>query len=152
MPLDADGIQEILDILPPGTLPAGFEDQIATLVASGLKLFALDVDKANRGANITVLAVPTEIPEAYLRTTAEIGTAQVGGVKDVRYKNVKVDGEPALRVEDTLVLELLGKPRTSSGVQLWVPWDGATLAITVTTPKGGQTADRDALIRSLRLD
>jgi hypothetical protein len=152
IPLTEEDVREIMAILPDGTLPAGFEDQVTALMASGLKLFALDIERANQGANINVVWVPTQLSLPLMRLAAEVGVSQIGGIRDVAYKEVKVDGEPALRVAYTVTLKLPGGKMTSSGVQLWVSTGGGTAAITITTPKGGQLKDRDALIRSLRLD
>jgi hypothetical protein len=152
VPLTADDIDKIVAILPPGTLPAGFEDQIATLMANGLRMFAVDTRGAGRGATLNVLVIPAVAPLAFVRTSAKAMLKQLAGVTDIRIRDARFDGREAVRVDYTQALTVLGMKVKITGVQVWVPLDTETVVLTIGTPKASSTADRDAILKSLRFD
>jgi hypothetical protein len=149
--LSGGDLAQILDQLPEGSVGSEYSDTLAELVAAGLKLLAFDTQVANLGANVSLAVGETEIPAAVLHRTASLALAAMG-VTDVRLKDVKVDGEAALRADYTSTQPVDGAEITYTGTQLYIPYEGRTLVVTILTPVGGQTADRDSLIRSIRLD
>ncbi len=149
--LSGDDLGAILDQLPEGSVGEGYTDTLAELVAAGLKLLAFDTQQANLGANVSLAVGETEVPAAPLHRTASAALAALG-VTDVRLKDTTVDGVAALRADYTASQAVEGTDTTFSGTQLYIPYEGRTLVVTVLTPVGGQTADRDSLIKSIRLD
>lgn len=145
-------IKAIIKTLPAGTLPAGFEDQVGAMVQSGLRLMAVDTQRANLGANVTVLVLPLGMSSTLVRSSAELALAQVPGIGNVRMTDTVVDGADGLRVDYALKLTVAGTTVRATGAQVWILLPSSTAIVTVTTPKGGQPEDRDRIIRSLSLD
>ena len=149
--LTASDMTAIFDRLPDGTLPAGMQDQVASLVAAGLKLWAFDVTGSDAGANCNVLAEAISVPPSLLKVSAEASLSVVKGISNVKYADVRIDGATALRVDYTYVTSSAGKSAKGKGTQIYIARPGNLVVVTVTIPKGGSLTARDKLVDSIRL-
>ncbi len=145
-----DDIETILAALPDGTLPAGFEDQVPSLLAAGLKLWAWDTT-GDPGANCNVIAQPVTVPSAFLKSTATASVSVINGVSGVKYTDLKIDGKSALRVDYKYVLDVSGKSLSLLGTQVYIARPDNFVVVTVTIRKGSSTRDRDRIVSSLEL-
>jgi hypothetical protein len=149
--LTADDMNAIFDRLPEGVLPAGMQDQIATLVAAGLKLWAFDVTGSDAGANCNVLAEAISVPPSLLQLTAKASLSTVKGISNVKYTDIKIDGTKALRIDYTFVITSAGRTMKAKGTQLYIARPDNLVLITITIPKGGSVTARDKLVDSVEL-
>jgi hypothetical protein len=149
--MSADDVDDVIDAIPEDILPAGVEDRMAGLIAAGLKLWAFDHQKANLGANVSIMALPKRIPEPLLLLTAKSLAGQLPSARNVKVTEVKVDGQPAVRIDLQLTLSAYGRTLTLTETQLYLPRPTTTLVVTIAIPKGGQLKDRDSLVKSIRL-
>jgi hypothetical protein len=145
-----DDIEAILAALPEGTLPAGFADQVPSMVAAGLKLWAWDTT-GDLGANCSVIAQPVTVPAAFLKSTATASVSVINGVSNVKYTDIKVDGKSALRVDYKYVLDVSGTSVSLLGTQVYIARPDNFVVVTVTIRKGSSTKDRDRIVNSLEL-
>lgn len=150
--LTPEEIGDMLEVLPAGTLPAGIEDQLPAMMENGLRLLAMDTQRANLGSNLNVTALSFPVPLSLLRPTVESALGSIKGVRDLRIRDTEIDGVPALRIDLAMSTRVAGTRVTFLMTQVALATDRATISITVSTIKGGQTKDRDAIIGSLRLD
>jgi hypothetical protein len=145
-------IEQVVDALPDGAVPAGVKDQLPALIAAGLKLWAFDTRRADLGDNVNVVGQPVSLPYAFLKTAAQAAIAQYPTISHATYRDVTVDGEPALRVGYTMRLDLgNGQSIKETGTQLYIPRTGRLLVITITTRAGHSADDVKKLVNGIEL-
>ncbi len=149
--LTSEDMGAMLDALPDGTVPATLQDQLPSMVASGLKLWAWDVEGSGLGANCNVIAQPVTIPPSLLRTTAQAGLSMVSGISDTRYTDVKIGGSTALRIDYRYVQGGSGASVSLTGTQIYIARPENLVVVTVTILKSGSTTDRDKIVNSIEL-
>lgn len=150
--LSEGDVERVIDALPDRAVPAGVKDQLPALIAAGLKLWAFDTRRADLGDNINVVGQPVSVPYAFLKTAAQAAIAQYPTVRNATYRDVNVDGEPALRVGYTMRLDLgNGQSIKETGTQLYIPRTGRLLVITITTRAGHSADDVRKLVNGIEL-
>jgi hypothetical protein len=148
--LTENDLEAIYGAVPPGTLPDGLQDQLPALVSQGLRLWAFDLRRAAHGANVSLLETrPVSADLALL--SARNSIAFVKGATLTGSKLVTIDGVECARLDVRFSLTMLGKEVRATETQLWLTLPDRTLVLTVSIPAGGRLADRDALVRSIRL-
>ncbi len=163
VPLTADGLAAILDILPPGSQVAEIlGQQGGSLALAGVRLWALDVAAAQRGdpfaANLNVIAQPA--PEGLtvelLGSLAELQLQGLDGTSDVGVEPIDLPAGPAVRATYRLQQTLAdGTTADVVGRQYYLVGGEQLLILTCS----GATADAtaleatfDATARSIDLD
>jgi hypothetical protein len=113
--------------------PAGMLEQGVNVFEQGAVLVAFDLSGAAFASNLNIIDVPGEAPLAGIEAEAAAQLESLGGqVLDIGIVDI-ASGE-ALRIEYTLAVSLPdGSTQPAAGVQLYVPLDGRTYIITVTT-------------------
>jgi len=149
--LTAEDMSAMLDALPDGTVPATLKDQLPSMVASGLKLWAWDVQGDGLGANCNVIAQPVTIPPALLMTTAQAGLSMVSGISGTNYTDVKIGGSTALRIDYRYVQGVSGASVSLTGTQVYLARPDNLVVVTVTILSSGTTTDRDKIVKSIEL-
>ena len=149
--LTVEDVQAIFDALPAGTMPAGLVDQVPSLVAAGLKVWAFDLRPSGHGSNVSVFAIGYSIPVSLLKPTAQASLANVKGISNIKMTNIKLDGVKALRVDAKVAMTVQGTKVVANEVQLYIPLKTSTMIVTITLPKGGSTRDRDKILKSIRI-
>jgi hypothetical protein len=149
--LTADDMSAIFAQVPDGFLPAGMEDQIASLVTAGLKLWAFDLRGTDAGANCNVLAQTLSVPPSLLQLTAKASMSSVQGLTNVRYTDLKIGGVTAVRIDYTYVATTTAGSAKAKGTQIYIARPDNLVIITITIPKGGSVTARDRLVDSIEL-
>jgi hypothetical protein len=150
--LSEGDVERVIDALPDGAVPAGVKDQLPALIAAGLKLWAFDTRRADLGDNVNVVGQPISVPYAFLKTAAQTAIAQYPTITHATYRDTKVDGEPALRVGYTMLLDLgNGQSLKEVGTQLYIPRAGRLLVVTITTRAGHSADDVKKLVSGIEL-
>lgn len=150
--LEGEDLDAVIAAVPEDIVPAEMRDRIAGLMAAGLKLWAFDYDSANAGANMSVMALTTPIPKSLLLLSAKAGVSQIPEAKHIRATEITIDGQPAVRIDLDLAVDINGTKVTMTETQLYIPRPKTTLIVTIATPAKGQLKDRDALVKGIRLD
>ncbi len=150
--LSESDVEQVVDALPDGVVPATLKDQLPALIAAGLKLWAFDTRRADLGDNVNVVGQPVSVPYAFMKTVAESAIAQYPSVSHVTYRDTTIDGEPALRVGYTILLATGdGRSFKGAGTQLYIPRAGRLLVVTITTRAGHSADDVKKLINGIEL-
>lgn len=113
--------------------PTGMVEQAAGAFDQGAVLIAFDFEGTTFADNITVLEVPTEASVAEIEGVAADQIEVIGG--EVR-SSERVDTPlgPAVRLRYSLeVTQPGGSTIVAEGVQHYVPYDGRTFIVTVST-------------------
>ena len=147
-----DDLEAILESLPRRAIDPAPRRPAPRPLTDRVRLLALDLQRANRGASLTVTAFDRPIPSFLLRSAVELALSAIPQVRDPRYRELTIDGSPALRADFTITLGEGRQRTTYHATQVYLPLDDATLLLTVAIPKGGQTEDADRIVRSLGLD
>jgi predicted small lipoprotein YifL len=143
LPLNEDDLRAIVDALPPGL---GLEEQLPTLLASGVKLWAVDASGGSR-SNLNVFRQEAAIPVSLLRSFAEAGLAAVPGiVGEPAIEDATVDGVEGIRV--TYELSVPSSGTTVEGTQLYLVTESSLYVFTFTTATGDDVAI-DTMVNSI---
>lgn len=141
-----------------GAFPADSEfgktlaQQLPTLLASGVKLWALDLQAVPPGTNLNVIvqALP-QVSITLLRTLAEQGTAQIPGLDgQPALSNIKVGGTDGVKVTYRMSQTRADGTKVSvDGTQLYVSTAANLYIFTFTVITGGDSADVAPMIASI---
>ncbi len=149
--LSESDIEDVVAMIPKGAVPAALRDQLPALLAAGLRLWAFDTRPADLGDNVSVVTQPVSIPYAFLETAARAAIAQYPNVSHVTVHDIKVDGEPALRVDYRLSLDIGGRRTKTTGTQLYIPRAGRLVLVTISVGAGGGADDVKKLVSGVEL-
>ena len=122
--------EELAEAFPDA--PEGFMEQAVSAFDEGAVLVAFDLS-AGFSANVNIGEFPGEAPLGLLESQATTQIETIGGVVQDSGRVQLPIGE-ASRIEYTLdVAAVDGSTTTASGVQYYVPSDGHTYVVTITT-------------------
>jgi hypothetical protein len=163
VPLTADGLAAILDTLPPGSQVAEIlGQQGGSLALAGVRLWAFDVDAAQRGdpfaANLNVIAqpAPAGLTIDLLGSLAEVQLQALEGTSDVEVESIDLPAGPAVRATYRLQQALAdGTTADVVGRQYYLVGGERLLILTcsgATTDAAALEATFDATARSIDLD
>jgi hypothetical protein len=149
--LSESDIEDVVAMIPKGAMPAGLRDQLPALLAAGLKLWAFDTRPADLGDNVSIVTQPVSVPYPFLETAARAAISQYPNVSHVTVHHVAVDGEPALRVDYRLALDVGGKRVKTIGTQLYIPRAGRLVLVTISVGAGRSADDVKKLVNGIEL-
>ena len=151
--LNADDIQDIIDAFPEDSeMAATLQAQLPTLLAAGVKLWAVDLGSGGPGTNLNVIVQPSgTISLQLLRTIAEQGITQVPGLEGKpEITDLTVDGRDAVQIAYRLTQALAdGSSVTVDGTQVYVSTDTEVYIFTFTIMAGGDDSDVAPMIQSI---
>jgi hypothetical protein len=151
--LNADDIQAIIDAFPEDSeMAATLEAQLPTLIAAGVKLWAIDLQSGGPGTNLNVLVQPSgAISLQLLRVIAEQGLAQVPGIQGApEVSDLTVDGQDAVQIAYRLTQAMAdGTSVTVDGTQVYVSTETEVYIFTFTIMSGGDDADVAPMVQSI---
>jgi hypothetical protein len=149
--LTTEDVDAIFKAIPAGMIPAGIQDRLPELAASGLKLWAFDSSKAGAGASVNVVAAPGRMALDTLEMALKSRLATITGVSGVTTRRVTIDGLECLRVDFTISATVNGRTLTLTETQISIPRPTAILGVTIALKKGTGAAARDAIVKSIQL-
>ena len=118
----------------------------------GMRLWAFDTRPTDLGDNVSIVTQPVSVPYPLLETAARAAISQYPNVSHVTVRDATVDGEPALRVDYRLTLDLAGRrAMTATGTQLYIPRAGRLLLMTISVRAGHSADDVKQLVNGIQL-
>jgi hypothetical protein len=149
--LSESDIGDVVAAIPKGAVPAALRDQLPALLAAGLRLWAFDTRPADLGDNVSVVTQPVSVPYPLLETAARAAISQYPNVSGVTVRDATVDGEPALRVDYRLALDVGSQRVKTTGTQLYIPRAGRLVLVTISVRAGHSADDVKQLVNGIRL-
>jgi hypothetical protein len=128
------------------------EQQLPTLLAAGVKLWAVDLLSGGPGTNLNVIVqASAPISMQLLRVVAQQGISQVPGIEgDPKISDITVDGYDGVQVDYRLTQALAdGTSVTVDGSQLYVSTESEVYIFTFTIMEGGDSDDVQPMIDSI---
>ena len=131
--------------------PEGMIEQGTAFFDKGAVLVAFDFTRADFSSNVNVIDAPGEVPMGILEAQIETQIESLGGTL-ASLSRVDLPVGEAVRVEYSLDVALPdGSSTQAQGVQFYVPLDGRTYVITVTSDED-VSAMADQMIETFRVD
>ena len=151
--LNADDLQAIIDAFPEDSeMAATLEAQLPTLLAAGVKLWAIDLQSDGPGTNLNVIVQPSgAISLQLLRVIAEQGIGQVPGIEgEPVVSDLSVDSQDAVQITYRLTQAMAdGTSVTVDGTQVYVSTETEVYIFTFTIMSGGDDADVAPMVQSI---
>lgn len=151
--LTPEDVKAIANAFPPGSeFGKTLAQQLPTLLAAGVKLWALDLQAVPPGTNLNVIMQPSiQMSLTLLKTIAQQGVAQIPGIEGTpTVSDTKVGGQDAVQITYRLTQQMAtGGTVTVDGTQVYVSTATALYIFTFTIMAGGSSADISPMIDSI---
>lgn len=151
LPSDEDELIEVLGNIPDDVLSAQLKAQVPSIIASGMKLWAID-EATSGGASVNVLVIdqPLDLGTGMLTSLAGQGLTMIGA-ETRSIEDVDVDGTDGVKALYALTSSSGGRTVSVSGTQIYVQNAGRLYIMSFSDSVGNAGDDIAAMIETIEL-